>query len=98
MAFRHVLPNIGSMLIVQASVSFAIAILAEAALSFLGFGTRPPTPSWGAHAAGVAGAAVLHAAPGPVARPGHRAGRARLQPARRRPARLPRPQAQEDPC
>ncbi|MGW4471461.1 ABC transporter permease [Nonomuraea sp. NPDC004354] len=46
-AGRHVLPNIGSMLIVQASVSFAIAILAEAALSFLGFGTRPPTPSWG---------------------------------------------------
>jgi peptide/nickel transport system permease protein len=32
---------------VQASVSFAIAVLAEAALSFLGFGTRPPTPSWG---------------------------------------------------
>ncbi|HUR09624.1 MAG TPA: ABC transporter permease [Nonomuraea sp.] len=46
-AVRHVLPNIGSMLIVQASVSFAIAILAEAALSFLGFGTRPPIPSWG---------------------------------------------------
>ncbi|MBN6058556.1 ABC transporter permease [Nonomuraea sp. RK-328] len=46
-AARHVLPNIGSVLIVQASVSFAIAILAEAALSFLGFGTRPPTPSWG---------------------------------------------------
>ncbi|WP_214316814.1 ABC transporter permease [Nonomuraea sediminis] len=46
-AVRHVLPNISSVLIVQASVSFAIAILAEAALSFLGFGTRPPTPSWG---------------------------------------------------
>jgi peptide/nickel transport system permease protein len=46
-AVRHVLPNIGSVLIVQASVSFAIAILAEAALSFLGFGTPPPTPSWG---------------------------------------------------
>lgn len=46
-AFRHVLPNISSLLIVQASVSFAIAILAEAALSFLGFGTPPPTPSWG---------------------------------------------------
>ncbi|NJC66032.1 ABC transporter permease [Planosporangium flavigriseum] len=46
-ALRHVLPNIASILIVQASVSFAIAILAEAALSFLGFGTRPPTPSWG---------------------------------------------------
>lgn len=46
-AGRHVLPNISGMLIVQASVSFAIAVLAEAALSFLGFGTRPPTPSWG---------------------------------------------------
>ena len=46
-ALRHVLPNIAGLLIVQASVSFAIAVLAEAALSFLGFGTRPPTPSWG---------------------------------------------------
>ncbi|MBB4933344.1 peptide/nickel transport system permease protein [Lipingzhangella halophila] len=46
-ALRHVLPNISSLVIVQCSVSFAIAILAEAALSFLGFGTRPPTPSWG---------------------------------------------------
>jgi peptide/nickel transport system permease protein len=46
-ALRHVLPNISGLLIVQASVSFAIAVLAEAALSFLGFGTRPPTPSWG---------------------------------------------------
>ncbi len=46
-AVRHVLPNVGSMVIVQASVAFAIAILAEAALSFLGLGTPPPTPSWG---------------------------------------------------
>jgi len=46
-ARRHVLPNIGGLVIVQCSVSFAIAVLAEAALSFLGFGTRPPTPSWG---------------------------------------------------
>ena len=46
-ALRHVLPNIGGLLIVQCSVSFAIAVLSEAALSFLGFGTRPPTPSWG---------------------------------------------------
>lgn len=46
-ALRHVLPNISSVVIVQSSVSFAIAILAEAALSFLGFGTPPPTPSWG---------------------------------------------------
>ncbi|MDN5765710.1 MAG: ABC transporter permease [Humibacillus sp.] len=44
---RHVLPNVSSLVIVQASVSFAIAVLAEAALSFLGFGTPPPTPSWG---------------------------------------------------
>jgi peptide/nickel transport system permease protein len=46
-ALRHVLPNISGLIIVQSSVAFAIAILAEAALSFLGFGTRPPTPSWG---------------------------------------------------
>jgi peptide/nickel transport system permease protein len=44
---RHLLPNIGSVLIVQATVTFAIAILAEAALSYLGLGTPPPTPSWG---------------------------------------------------
>ena len=44
---RHVLPNVGPLIIVQASVAFAIAVLAEAALSFLGLGTPPPTPSWG---------------------------------------------------
>jgi peptide/nickel transport system permease protein len=43
----HVLPNIASALIVQATVQFAIAILAEAALSYLGLGTQPPSPSWG---------------------------------------------------
>ncbi|MDN5794880.1 MAG: ABC transporter permease [Intrasporangium sp.] len=46
-AWRHVLPNVFGLLIVQGSVSFAIAVLAEAALSYLGFGTAPPTPSWG---------------------------------------------------
>ena len=46
-AVRHVLPNVTSLITVQASVSFAIAVLAEAALSFLGYGTPPPTPSWG---------------------------------------------------
>lgn len=45
--FEHVLPNIASVLIVQATIRFAIAILAEAALSYLGLGTQPPTPSWG---------------------------------------------------
>lgn len=46
-AVRHVLPNITTMLIVQASVSYATAVLAEAGLSYLGLGTPPPTPSWG---------------------------------------------------
>ncbi len=43
----HVLPNIASPLIVQATILFATAILAEAALSYLGLGTQPPRPSWG---------------------------------------------------
>lgn len=43
----HVLPNIASQLIVQATIAFATAILAEAALSYLGLGTQPPQPSWG---------------------------------------------------
>ena len=43
----HVLPNILSALIVQATIQFALAILAEAALSYLGLGTQPPQPSWG---------------------------------------------------
>lgn len=45
--FNHVLPNISSIVIVQASVMFAIGILAEAALSFIGIGAQPPTASWG---------------------------------------------------
>ncbi len=45
--FDHVLPNISSVLIVQITIRFAIAILAEAALSYLGLGTQPPQPSWG---------------------------------------------------
>lgn len=44
---EHVLPNILSVLIVQATIQFAMAILAEAALSYLGLGTQPPQPSWG---------------------------------------------------
>jgi peptide/nickel transport system permease protein len=45
---RHVLPNVTTPLIVQATLSFSAAILDEAALSFLGLGAQPPTPSWGA--------------------------------------------------
>ncbi len=46
-AFDHVLPNIAPALIVQATIQFAIAILAEAALSYLGLGAQPPQVSWG---------------------------------------------------
>jgi peptide/nickel transport system permease protein len=43
----HVLPNILGLLVVQATIQFAVAILAEAALSYLGIGAQPPQPSWG---------------------------------------------------
>ena len=43
----HILPNIWSALVVQATVSVPAAIIAEAILSFLGLGVQPPTPSWG---------------------------------------------------
>ena len=46
-AFRHILPNILPALIVQATLSIATAIIAEASLSFLGLGQQPPAPSWG---------------------------------------------------
>ena len=44
---RHVLPNVAAPILVQMTVSFSTAILTEAALSFLGLGTQPPTASWG---------------------------------------------------
>ena len=46
-AVRHVLPNIAPMVWVQASVSFGIAILSEAGLSYLGLGSGPDNPTWG---------------------------------------------------
>ncbi len=46
-AFRHILPNIAPALLVQASLTIAAAIIAEASLSFLGLGQQPPAPSWG---------------------------------------------------
>jgi peptide/nickel transport system permease protein len=45
---RHLLPNVASPVLVEATFGFAYAILAESSLSFLGLGTQPPTPSWGA--------------------------------------------------
>ena len=44
---QHVLPNVATPIVVQASLSIAFAILAEASLSFLGLGVAPPAPSWG---------------------------------------------------
>ena len=44
---RHILPNVASPLIVQGTFAFGVAILAEAALSYLGLGQQPPAPSWG---------------------------------------------------
>ncbi len=46
-SIEHVIPNIASILIVQATIQFALAIIAEAGLSYLGLGTQPPNPSWG---------------------------------------------------
>jgi len=46
-SIEHVLPNTASVLIVQATIQFAIGILAEAGLSYLGLGTQPPAASWG---------------------------------------------------
>ena len=45
--FRHILPNMTSTLIVQATLTIPGAIIGEAVLSFLGLGVQPPTPSWG---------------------------------------------------
>ena len=44
---QHILPNIVSSLLVQATISIPIAVIAEAVLSFLGLGVQPPAPSWG---------------------------------------------------
>lgn len=44
---EHVLPNIAGILVVQATIQFALAVLAEAGLAYLGLGTQPPNPSWG---------------------------------------------------
>lgn len=44
---EHILPNLSNLLIVQGTIQFSLAILAEAALSYVGLGAQPPTPSWG---------------------------------------------------
>ena len=44
---EHILPNIATMLLVQGTIQFALGILAEAGLSYVGLGAQPPMPSWG---------------------------------------------------
>lgn len=44
---EHILPNILNLMIVQGTIQFSLGILAEAALSYIGLGAQPPTPSWG---------------------------------------------------
>jgi len=44
---EHILPNLLNLLIVQGTIQFSLGVLAEAALSYVGLGAQPPTPSWG---------------------------------------------------
>jgi peptide/nickel transport system permease protein len=46
-SLQHILPNLGNLLIVQGAIQFSMGVLAEAALSYVGLGAQPPTPSWG---------------------------------------------------
>ena len=97
LVLRHIVPNCVTPLLVQASVLMAIAILVEAALSFLGVGVRPPTPSLGTDALGRARIHAAGAVGGRVPGAGDPDRRARLQHARRRLARLARPAAGRGP-
>ena len=45
--FRHILPNVLSLILVTATLDFATCMLTESTLSYLGFGISPPTPTWG---------------------------------------------------
>ena len=89
-AFDHVLPNVAPALIVQATIQFAIAILAEAALSYLGLGAQPPLASWGRMLADAQALDVVAPRLAVFPGPRGRAQRARPQPARRRLARRAR--------
>lgn len=66
--FRSILPNAFAPILVQMSLAVAYAILLEAALSFFGLGTQPPTPSWGAMLSEARG--YLHHAPWYAIAPG----------------------------
>jgi peptide/nickel transport system permease protein len=61
--FRHMVPNAFAPLVVQATLAVAGIVLAEASLSYLGFGVRPPTPSWGNMLASAQSITVLRTMP-----------------------------------
>ena len=44
---RHIVPNVASLIVAQATIAFGYALLDLAAISFLGLGVQPPTPNWG---------------------------------------------------
>ena len=65
---QHILPNVLNLLLVQATIQFSLGILAEAALSYIGLGAQPPTPSWGRMLAEAQ--TMIHAAPALAILPG----------------------------
>lgn len=75
---RHVLPNVVAPVVIAATLGVAGAIMAEAALSFLGLGVQPPTPSWGAMIADARDLAQLRNAPWTSVFPGLAIGAAVL--------------------
>lgn len=75
---RHVLPNVIAPVVIAATLGVAGAIMAEAALSFLGLGVQPPTPSWGAMIADARDLAQLRSAPWTSVFPGVAIGAAVL--------------------
>ena len=91
---EHILPNIASLLLVQGTIQFALGILAEAGLSYVGLGAQPPMPSWGRMLFDAQTRMIV--APYLALFPGlcHHPHRARPQPARRRPLRHARPKAE----
>ncbi len=75
---RHILPNVIAPVVIAATLGVAGAIMAEAALSFLGLGVQPPTPSWGAMIADARDLAQLRTAPWTSVFPGLAIGAAVL--------------------
>lgn len=75
---RHVLPNVAAPVLIAVTLGIAGAIMAEAALSFLGLGVQPPTPSWGAMIADGRDLSQLRGAPWTSLAPGLAIGAAVL--------------------